>query len=105
MKRLLFILVLFVTLGLSAQTDGLSYQAVIINPNVQELPGSDVTGNIYPNKSLSVRFTVSGSQGIEFQEVQTTSTDAYGMINLVIGQGSSSVGSFGAINWDGTQKE
>ncbi len=61
--------------------------------------------NIYPNKSLSIRFTISNSTGVEYQEVQTTSTDAYGMINLVIGQGSALSGSFTEVNWDGAQKE
>ncbi len=39
MKKLLFILLFFIAVNLTAQTDGLSYQAVIINPTVQELPG------------------------------------------------------------------
>ena len=105
MKKLLLILVLFVTVGLKAQTDGLSYQAVIVNPTTQELPGVNASGNIFPNKSLSVRFTISNSSGIEYQEEQSTSTDAYGMISLTIGQGSSMGRTFTEINWDGAQKE
>ena len=106
MKRLiLFIAILFISTNLLAQTEGLSYQAVIINPNTQELPGENVSGNILPNTSLSVRFTITSSAGIEFQETHSTTTDQYGMINLMIGQGSSNVGSFNEIVWDGNQKD
>ena len=104
-KLILFVLLLFITVNITAQTDGLSYQAVIINPTTQEIPGVNSSGNIYPNKSLSVRFTISNSSGVEYQEEQTTSTDAYGMINLTIGQGSYLRVPFTDINWDGAQKE
>ena len=104
-KLILFVLLLFITVNITAQTDGLSYQAVIINPTTQEIPGVNSSGNTYPNKSLSVRFTISNSSGVEYQEEQTTSTDAYGMINLTIGQGSYLRVPFTDINWDGAQKE
>ncbi len=88
-----------------AQTDGLNYQAVIIDPDPEEIPGIDVTGNILPNKEINVRFTISGSTGItEYQEVHTTKTDEYGMINLVIGKGNSVTGKFTEIYWDGSTK-
>jgi hypothetical protein len=54
-----------------------------------------VSGNIFPNKSLSVRFTIINSTGNTlYQEFITLKTDAYGMINLMIGQGSFSIGNF-----------
>lgn len=107
MKKLLLIaILLFATGNLFAQTDGMSYQAVIINPSTQEIPGADVNGNIFPNKSLTVRFTITNSGGgIDYQEVHTTSTDAYGMINLMIGHGKPFSGVFNEIVWDGTQKD
>jgi hypothetical protein len=106
MKKLLLItLLVFVTGALFAQTDGMSYQAVIINPNIQEIPGVDVSGNILPDTTVSIRFTIIDSNNlVEYQEMQTTTTDAYGMINLIIGQGESSTGSFLEILWDGKQK-
>ena len=105
-KVLLFILVLFATGSLFAQTDGMSYQAVILNPTTQEIPGADVSGNIFPNKSLSVRFTIINSTGNAiYQEVHNTKTDAYGMINLIIGHGSFPTGNFTEIIWDGSRKD
>lgn len=97
--------ILFTSHNALAQTDGLNYQAVIIDPDPEEIPGIDVTGNILPNKEINVRFTISGSAGItEYQEVHTTKTDEYGMINLVIGKGNSVTGKFTEIYWDGSTK-
>ena len=77
----------------------------MIDPDPEEIPGIDVTGNILPNKEINVRFTISGSTGItEYQEVHTTKTDEYGMINLVIGKGNSVTGKFTEIYWDGSTK-
>ena len=88
-----------------AQTDGLNYQAVIIDPDPEEIPGIDVTGNILPNKEINVRFTIYGNSGnTEYQEIHTTKTDEYGMINLVIGKGNSVAGRFTEIYWDGSTK-
>ncbi|WP_372793986.1 hypothetical protein [Lutibacter sp.] len=105
MKKLLIIaLLLFATGNLFAQTDGMSYQAVIINPNIQEIPGADVSGNILPNTTISIRFTIIDSNNLEeYQEVQTTTTDQYGMINLLIGIVDHDA--FTLISWDGTNKD
>ena len=101
MKNLLSLLsfILFINIQGFAQTDGINYQAVIIDPNPEEIPGIDITGNILPNKEINVRFTISDVSGnSEFQEIHTTSTDEYGMINLVIGKGNSVKGVFNEIN-------
>ena len=105
MKKLLLItLLVFATGALFAQTDGMSYQAVIINPNIQEIPGVDVNGNILPDTMVSIRFTIIDSNNlVEYQEVQTTTTDAYGMINLLIG--TVDYDAFTLISWDGTNKD
>ena len=90
MKRLIPIIsyIILVCNFLSAQTDGISYQAVIIDPNGQELPGVDAEGNILPNAEISIRFTIiDANNQEEYQEIQTTHTDAYGMVNIIIGQG------------------
>ena len=108
MKKIIiiFTLLFFASIELTAQTDGLSYQAVILNPKSRELPGVNSSGNIFPNKSLSVRFTILNSVGeIDFQEVHNTKTDAYGLINLIIGQGSPILGSWKKIFWNGTSKD
>lgn len=105
-KLVLLAIVLLASIQISAQTDGMSYQAVILNPKAQEIPGADVSGNVLPNKSLSVRFTITSSAGsVVYQEVHNTVTDGYGMINLVIGHGSFPSGDFTEIVWDGDRKD
>jgi hypothetical protein len=95
-------------LPLFSQSQGLSYQAVILDNDPQEVPGVDVTGNILPNHQLMIRFSILDSMGtIDYQEEQQTTTDAYGMINLFIGQGTStpsSPGGFKDIDWSGSPK-
>ena len=104
MKRIVLItLLIFTNWGLIAQTDGLSYQAVIMNPNTQEIPGADVSGNILPNTKVSIRFTIlDANNAKEYQEVQIISTDQYGMVNLVIGKANHNA--FTLISWDGNSK-
>ena len=107
MKNLITLLsfILLINFQVFAQTDGLNYQAVIIDPDPEEIPGIDVTGNILPNKEINVRFTIYGNSGnTEYQEIHTTKTDEYGMINLVIGKGNSVAGKFTEIYWDGSTK-
>ena len=42
---------------------------------------------------------------IDFQEIHQVRTDRFGMVNLLIGQGTqTSGGAFTEINWDGTSK-
>jgi hypothetical protein len=106
MKKIFQLMLLLVATATFAQTDGLSYQAVIIDPNPQEIPGADVSGNVLPNAAVAVRFTIFGVSGNqEYQEIQNTSTDAYGMINLLIGQGNPAGSNrFNEIQWDGQRK-
>lgn len=87
-----------------AQTDGITYQAVIIAPDVLELPGVDSEGNYLPNATIAVRFTIYDENNqLEFQEVQITDTDEFGRINLLIGEGDHDY--FKEMNWDGTRKD
>jgi hypothetical protein len=72
----------------------------------QELPGIDVPGGILPNKSIAIRFTITRqSGGTVYQEVHQHTTDDYGLINVVIGNGNttgSSPSNFIDIDWDGS---
>src|SRR4030042_204320 len=109
MKKLVIIgLSLLLMYKLSGQTQGINYQAVIIDKTPQEVPGRDITGNIIPNQPIMVRFSILDAAGtIEFQEEHSTTTDMYGMINLVIGKGTQTVISpnvFSGIDWNGTKK-
>lgn len=105
MKRILtFALFLFIVSNSFTQTDGISYQAVIIGPDVLELPGVDSEGNYLPSTTVSIRFTIFDSVNeVEFQEIQTTTTDEFGRINLIIGAVEHDY--FETISWDGTAKD
>ncbi|HUX53096.1 MAG TPA: hypothetical protein VMV56_01645 [Williamwhitmania sp.] len=110
MKQIfLLALSLFVMVDLFGQSQGISYQAVIIDKNPQEIPGVDISGNILPNHAMQVRFTILDALGtIEYQEEQSTTTDAYGMINLTIGLGTvtaASPNTFIEIDWNGAPKD
>ncbi len=105
MKKIItFFVLLFFALTVKAQTDGITYQAVIIDNNPEEIPGVDIPANNLPNMPLTVRFSILDSgNAIEYQETHETNTDSYGMINLMIGQGSEtseSSGAFSAIYWN-----
>jgi hypothetical protein len=109
MKKLLFIVTLFfLMVKLFGQSQGISYQAVIIDQNAQEIAGVDISGNIIPNRAIMVRFTILDAAGtIDYQEEQAATTDAYGMINLVISKGTPTASSphlFKEIDWDGTSR-
>lgn len=105
MKHLITLgLFLLFTIKIFSQTDGISYQAVIIAPDALELPGVDSEGNYLPNANVSVKFIIfdSGNQ-IEFEEIQTTTTDEFGRINLIIGAVEHD--NFEKISWNGTPKD
>ncbi len=105
MKRIFTLfLFLFLVIEVSGQTDGITYQAVIIGPDVLELPGVDSEGNYLPSTTVAIRFTILDSgNGQEFQEVQLTTTDEFGRINLIIGAVEHDA--FEKISWDGTAKD
>jgi hypothetical protein len=110
MKKLLSILLLLTAvLKLSGQSHGITYQAVIIDKDAQEIPGVDITGNYLPTQPLTIRFTIQDeNEVIEYQELQSTVTDKYGIINLTIGLGTTTVSSpgiFTGIDWNGMPKD
>ena len=57
MKKITLLLIsCFLACIVTAQTDGISYQAVIIDNNPQEIPGVDIPSNNLPNVPLKVQF-------------------------------------------------
>ena len=46
-----------------AQSQGISYQAIIINSQVKELPGVDIEGSYLPSTPLTVRFSILNVNG------------------------------------------
>lgn len=106
MKKTIFLILTFFCLGqLIAQTDGMYYQAVVIGPEITEIPGVDDSNNVLKDTDISVRFTITdGNENIEYQELHATTTDALGMFSLMIGQGNSLVGVYTEIFWYGEPK-
>lgn len=105
MKKITLLLIsCFLACIVTAQTDGISYQAVIIDNNPQEIPGVDIPSNNLPNVPLKVQFSIiDNTNAIEYQESHDTTTDPYGMINLMVGQGASSIGEFNEIYWNNSK--
>ena len=109
MKKI-YLLVLFV-FGFSAfaQQKGISYQAVIINPKAVAAPGFNGTSIPLANKSICLSFQIMNSANqVEYQESQSITTDAYGMVNVVIGTGTSGSGlvaNLDAVNWNQGNKK
>lgn len=102
MKKILFsFLLLFVSyLGFSQK--GLSYQVVILDPNKIEIPGQDISGQPFVNGDVWLKFSIYDGSNLQFEEVQKTKTDAYGLVSLMIG--GVSTASFNSLIWDTSQK-
>ncbi len=101
---LFFLLVALSSIAIGqAPPQGINYQAVLYDLEGSELPGVDASNIVLANKEIKVRFSVlSGSEnGVQvYQEDHLTSTDAFGLFALVIGQGNQlSSGSFDQIDW------
>ena len=101
MKKLLLFVLMLIS-GVVYAQKGISYQAVILSPTAVELPGSDIIGQPFVNGSLRIKFAIFSGTTLQFEEVHSTQTDAYGLVNLSIG--SVSTAAFNALIWDQNQK-
>jgi len=103
MKKITLLLLLFVSTAFYAQSTGISYQAIIYNPNGEVIPGYNNTNSPLANKNICLQFTIIDSASLtEYQEKITITTDEYGMVNTVIGTGIQTGGyatSFATVNW------
>ena len=91
MKTLLtFIYLFFLTfLTFSQSPAGFSYQAIV----------RDALGNLKKNQSVSIDFEILDASNVAvYSESHTATTNDYGLVNLVIGQGATS-DDFSAIDW------
>uniref|UniRef100_UPI00260CD1BD hypothetical protein n=1 Tax=uncultured Flavobacterium sp. TaxID=165435 RepID=UPI00260CD1BD len=108
MKKILLLFLLSVTPLLHAQTNGITYQAVIYKPNGDANPGVNNTNVPLALKNVCLQFAiVDNSNQSEYVENITTQTDKFGMVNLLIGSGNQVDGyasSFNNINWNTTIK-
>ena len=107
MKKL-FILLLFVSsLGFS-QSSGITYQAVIYNPAGEELPGVDNPYAPLTNQDVCLQFGIVDADGsVEYQEQVQVTTDAFGMVNLLIGTNTQTGGyaaDFAGVEWSADAK-
>jgi len=102
MKKYLFSLIFLFVSFVGFSQKGLSYQAVILDPTQIEIPGQDIAGQPLVNGEVWLKFSIYTGTLMQFEEVQKTKTDAYGLVNLMIG--SVSTASFNSLTWDGVQK-
>lgn len=103
MKKLILLIVLTFSLFTAfAQKKGLNYQAVILDPKTIEVPGVAVTGQPLSNGKVWVRFTLKTSAGVDYEEIQQTTTDEFGLISLTVGTGATTASN--SSNATGTSK-
>ena len=108
MKNLLILFFAIIGLTLSAQQEappqGINYQAVVYaNNNNTSQPGLDAPGQVLWNEDIGVQFSIlsgSATGTLIYKETHVTSTDEFGMFDLVIGQGLvQGTQSFNMIDW------
>ena len=102
----MFALGLSLSLFGQSNRNGISYQALITSPVNDNgitisLPGVDKKIISYRDRDVCLRFSFLDSNGnTEYVETQQTTTDNYGMVNLVIGTGTPDAGySWDNITW------
>jgi hypothetical protein len=93
----LFLCLIFFIITLPAQVpQGIPYQAV----------ARSAAGDIVSNQSIRLRFSIRdlfSNGSIVYQETKSTSTNEFGLFNVVIGQGVVVTGTFSSINWSTTK--
>jgi hypothetical protein len=93
MKKLYTLITLVLTLTTFAQApQGFNYQATVRNS----------AGALIVNQNVNFKFNVmlnSATSLPVFSETHLAPTDDLGQVNLVIGQGTATVGTFSTINW------
>ena len=108
MKKITLLLFLFISSVFYSQTNGITYQAVIFNSNSNALSRENNTNSPLVNKEICLQFTILDVLlQMEYQETISITTDEFGMVNLIIGNGIQSGGyasSFSAIVWNADQK-
>lgn len=93
MKNLILIITLvFVhNIAFSQFPQGINYQAVL----------RDKSDNILVNQTVGLKFKIQNASGVIYTETFTVITNAFGLVNLVIGKGTKETGSveFNTIDW------
>ena len=67
----------------------LNYQAVILDPKAIDIPGTPIIGQPLNKGNVCLRFSLMNSTGgLDYEETQQITTDAYGLVNVLIGAGN-----------------
>lgn len=107
MRKLLLFFILFNSVVYS-QTNGITYQAVILKPLGEELPGYNNDRSPLVNQNICLSFDIiNATSQTEYKETIHTKTDEFGMVNVLIGTGQQIAGyasGFNGIVWNGTAK-
>ena len=107
MKNILYTFLFFSSLAFS-QSSGITYQAVIYNPNGEELPGVDNPYAPLVNQDICLQFGIVDADGnLEYQEQVQITTDPFGMVNLLIGTNTQTGGyasDFANVQWTADAK-
>ena len=106
MKKLLtlaFVCLAYATSFGQNVPQGIAYQAVAVKDGAYSVAGQNPQAIYWSNKDIKVRFTIfdtypNGSS--QYSELHTTTTDDYGVFNLIIGKGSGLSGDFTTIPWE-----
>ena len=85
---------------------GISYQAVLMNPDSDEIPGRNNSNAFLIDKNICLRFTIISNGNVDYQETIKTTTDRFGIVNVIIGSGIPTVSSsvFNLIDWTSLNK-
>ena len=90
-KSFLLMLTCLVSLSALGQTSKktLNYQAVILDPKAIDIPGLSIIGQPLYKGNVCLRFSLLNAQGgLDYEETQQITTDAYGLVNVLIGAGN-----------------
>lgn len=93
MRKLIFIFCLAIaSLSYAQVPKGFTYQAIIRDNN----------GNPMSNKQVNIRISILDndiSGNTIYQETNAVSTNEFGLLNLIIGEGNPTIGDFNGISW------
>ena len=89
MKKLLSSFVILLAAFAAVAQNSFSYQSVI-----------RADGKVLENKSISLRLSIMLDDSICYQEQHAVTTNAYGNINVSVGEGEPLKGSFDAVPWE-----
>jgi hypothetical protein len=82
-----FLAILITTIGFAQAPEKFNYQAVL----------SDASGNL-ENQSVGMQISILNGATVVYTETQTSTTNAYGLVNLEIGAGTTT-DNFSTISW------